>query len=268
MQFFKGVLRKCCNFYNVFATIPTAHAEYIGATEGAEEPELPGVYTGTRPSFTMEEPPNYAVLNSITDHPEFGNEFDFVSITDLSTGKCYRGDEIITLKPNQEYRVEAFCRNDAANNGNYANNVTFSARMPRTMQAGANKQITVEFSSTSTVPETVSGSVMLKANQNLIIEYVADVEPTPKDPSGVVKQLSVFELIVAIGLLAALAISLANLWMNVKLRNAMLLQCEGEEDTGKEGKFDWFEQSRNAGAQDKDDDEENFSGSGRPDDQS
>ena len=305
------------------------------------------------------------VFNSIKDHPEFGNEFDFVSITDLSTGKCYRGDEILILKPNQTYRVEFFCRNDAAITTVSAEHTAYDANalvyMPSTIQAGTARQLTVKLSSRNTAPEIISSSVLLEASQNLTIEYVADsafqryeekisqlshyrphadgeytVSYTdlfrdqvdmvmdgwlcggesatlrfdihtsldedalalsddsdstsdPKSPADTgsdgstdidvdmpihpvrgdtPKQLRVFELIVAIGLLAALAISLANLYNVVKLRNAILLQSGCKEDVDKDSKFDWFEQSRNASAQDKDDEEESFSGTGRPDDQS
>ena len=346
----------------VFAAMLPAHAEYIDATE---EPELPGIYEGKRDSFTIDNPPNYVVFNSIKDHPGFGNEFDFVSITDLSTGKCYRGDEILILKPNQTYRVEFFCRNDAVITTASAKHTAYDANalvyMPSTIQAGTARQLTVKLSSRNTVPEIISSSVLLEASQNLTIEYVADsafqryeekisqlshyrphvdgeyaVSYTdlfrdqvdmvmdgwlcggesatlrfdihasldedalalsddsdstsdPKSPAdtglddstgvGVdmpihpvrgdtPKRLRAFELIAAIGLLAALTISLANLYNVVKLRNAILLQSGCKEDVDKDSKCDWFEQSRNASAQDKDDEEESFSGTGQPDDRS
>lgn len=139
------------------------------------EPELPSVYTGTRPSFTADNPPTYAVFNSIVDHPEFGNEFDFVSITDLGTQQCYRGIDVVTLKANQEYLVEIFFHNDAAW-ASYDSALCAQAAvdMPYRLSANATKPLYATLSSSSTTPEAISSSVALTANQSLIIEYVAD----------------------------------------------------------------------------------------------
>lgn len=65
-----------------------------------------------RETFTEEGRPERATLNSVTDNPRQGDERNFLSVEEVSTGRTHwQGD--VGLEPGQTYEASIFFRNDA-----------------------------------------------------------------------------------------------------------------------------------------------------------
>ncbi|HEY9306724.1 MAG TPA: hypothetical protein VIP82_02875 [Microbacterium sp.] len=80
------------------------------------EPSAPPVHVGWGPerdTFTVSTPAPYAILNSITDHPDVGDERNFVRIRQKGEGNY---TDFIRVAPGDRLQLSVYVGNDAADN--------------------------------------------------------------------------------------------------------------------------------------------------------
>ncbi len=84
----------------------------------------------SRPTYTQAHPADHVTFNSITDAPNYGDERNFVMIS--QDNKSYTDD--LTVANGQEYYVRIYVHNNAASNLNLvANNVVTKLNVPSQM---------------------------------------------------------------------------------------------------------------------------------------
>lgn len=66
-----------------------------------------------REVFTEKDRPRQAILNSVTDNPRYGDERNFLSVEDVSTGR-WQADGDVDVEPGETYEASVFFRNDGA----------------------------------------------------------------------------------------------------------------------------------------------------------
>lgn len=123
MKHFKALLRAP---KNLALTVMAALAIAVPAAVMAWGPD--------RPTFTMEQPANYVTFNSITNNPNYGDEREFMTVKDLTTGESLGGET--KLVPGHEYQFQVYVHNNAPETLNdsdkgVAKDVMVRARLPQ-----------------------------------------------------------------------------------------------------------------------------------------
>lgn len=121
--------------------------------------------------YTEETLPEANVMNSVTDNPEWGDEREFLQITNLTTGESSR--EAMVLESGYLYEVEIYLRNDNANNRSYLQ-ATLNAPLPLQLKAGEASEFTAAFRSTDAAPSLISTTLRLISRDDLVLKYLQD----------------------------------------------------------------------------------------------
>lgn len=165
--------------------LPVAYASNPTMPSTAEHPplddtpKLPEVYDGgvvgssSRPHYTEEtRPEDSSPLNSVTDNPEYGDEFNFLTITNTATGESWRAGTM-ELIPGDQYLVEVYCRNDCANSYRAANysNIQLKVTMPYQLGKGDVQPFGARLT-TDTI--NIYASVSVVAREAVSLLYVAN----------------------------------------------------------------------------------------------
>lgn len=127
-----------------------------------------------RPTFTTDNPPDYAVFNSVVDHPIIGDERQFVRIYD-SAGNEYI--DSVELQPNQLYEVRIYFVNDAADASKKLVNTYCTASFPDTVTQQGGAVITGILkcdADTFIVPEETDDSISITCSTELSLKYVVN----------------------------------------------------------------------------------------------
>ena len=126
-----------------------------------------------RTTYTMEQPADHVVFNSITNNPNYGDEREFVTIKDVTTGTQLTNTA--TLLPGHEYKVQVYVHNNAATNLNasgvgIAHGTTVRAALP----ASVNGSETVDgfVTASNATPKEVYDTAALKSTGNVDLEFV------------------------------------------------------------------------------------------------
>lgn len=126
-----------------------------------------------RTTYTMEQPANHVVFNSITNNPNYGDEREFVTIKDVTTGTQLTNTA--TLLPGHEYKVQVYIHNNAATNLNesgigIAHGTTVRAALP----ASVNGSETVDgfVTASNATPKEIYDTAALKSTGNVDLEFV------------------------------------------------------------------------------------------------
>lgn len=130
-----------------------------------------------RPTYTMAQPSDHVVFNSITDNPRHGDERNFVQIREAGVGNYV---EDIQLVPGKEYEVYSFYHNNASqilndeahNFAGVAQNAKMRVQMPADVQAGQKARFTTEVSASNATPQSVWDEAYGTANQDIALRYV------------------------------------------------------------------------------------------------
>lgn len=133
----------------------------------------------SRPTFTLEEPADYPVFNSITNHTGFGDERNFVSIREAGVG-TYKDE--IDIVPGKEYEVYVLVHNNAKSRLNdipteggvgIAVNVRLNAVVPLVVKKGEKGTITSTISADNTNPKEVWDEAYVTATAGTVdLSYV------------------------------------------------------------------------------------------------
>lgn len=133
-----------------------------------------------RTTFTMEEPADYPIFNSITDNPTIGDERDFVRIGEVNSDKTDLGNEVEVVSGKQ-YLVYIYFHNNASETYNDSDqensgvamkthiSSTFSPVITAKEKGGVSAAITAE----NTNPKSVwDGACMTTSVDKIELHYV------------------------------------------------------------------------------------------------
>ena len=127
-----------------------------------------------RTTFTMENPADYPVFNSITDNPTYGDERNFVTINDITANTGFKSS--VDLVQGHTYKVQIYIHNDAKSRLNesgagIALDTTVTAFMPSVVNGSADASATVAASNTN--PLKVWDNAVMKSSERVELEYVS-----------------------------------------------------------------------------------------------
>lgn len=125
-----------------------------------------------RQTYTMANPADHPVFNSITDNPNYGDEREFVTIKDLTSGGTLSNSAVLT--PGHEYQVQIYVHNNAASNLNasgtgIAHGTTVRASLPTNVTGSATVNGFVKATNASLVYDTAS----LTSTGAVNLQYIA-----------------------------------------------------------------------------------------------
>lgn len=127
-----------------------------------------------RDTYTMAQPADHVVFNSITDNPNYGDEREFVIVRDLTTGGSY-GDTT-NLVPGHEYQVQVYVHNNAHSDLNasgvgVAKDTTVRVVVPASVTGSDTVDGFVKASNAA--PTEVWDTAELKSTNKVDLEYVS-----------------------------------------------------------------------------------------------
>lgn len=133
-----------------------------------------------RPTYTMANPADHAVFNSITDNAAIGDERDFVRIVEADTSNTLNSD--LAIEPGKEYIVSIYFHNDASEiyNTSAHNRVGMAlgtrviSYFPEKLDQYERGKIEGYITANNTDPKTVWDEAYITARKALTIEYVKD----------------------------------------------------------------------------------------------
>lgn len=135
----------------------------------SEEPDV-------RPTFTMEEPPTYPVLNATIDNPTIGDERDSLRIMEIGAAGTSRDafghyQTEITIESGHMYSLLLHVRNNAIVESEecVAQDVFFNLFYPEAVNGDAS--ISALISSTTTDPAIVGSSINLHSEEELYLIF-------------------------------------------------------------------------------------------------
>lgn len=170
--------------------IPTAYADEIGSgqteseTEGTETGgdsatvDLPKVFSGattgvsSRRQYTeATRPADDSPLNSVIDNPDYGNEFNFLTITNTTTGEAWRAGTM-ELVAGEQYLVEVYCRHDGTDSYRCTQygNITLEIDMPYELGAGDIQGFAAKIVAGDRV--NIYASISVVAQEGVSVQYV------------------------------------------------------------------------------------------------
>lgn len=122
---------------------------------------------------------DHAVMNSVVDNPDWGDERDFIRLKTVETGQVAVGEA--EIEPGQEYEVQIYYRNDASEKYNskehdrvgVAREVRLSTKYPGQLNADGRGEITAKITAENTNPLWVQSVFKLTAREDLTLHYVA-----------------------------------------------------------------------------------------------
>lgn len=131
-----------------------------------------------RDTYTMEDTPNFQILNSVTNHPEMGDERDFVRIAEKGSGGTFVTRQ--KVEPGKEYVVSIFVCNDASsflNDEKYdytaiAKKVTVLTYGSDHLEAGKVGHISGVVTCPEAEPNLVFDAALIESDENVKITCV------------------------------------------------------------------------------------------------
>lgn len=134
-------------------------------------PALLNAWGPARTTFTVAQPADHVVFNSITDNPVVGDERQFVGIKDNTNTAAGGWQNSVVAQPGHEYLVRVYIHNNAAANLNLvAQNTRVTAAL--STATGKSVPITAYVSADNASPQKVWADVSLTSAQDFNIAYV------------------------------------------------------------------------------------------------
>lgn len=129
----------------------------------------------SRTTYTMESPADHVVFNSITNNPEVGDEREFLTVRDLTTGQPLSGST--TVVAGHEYLFQVYVHNNAASNFNdasynykgIATGTTAEVAIPSSVNGSVDAAAYVRASNAA--PTEVWDTVKLTSSSNITLDY-------------------------------------------------------------------------------------------------
>ncbi len=136
-----------------------------------------------RDTYTMAEPADHAVFNSIIDNSALGDERNFVRVTEVNTeGGHNIYENEVHVVGGKDYEVSIYYHNDASSTFNdsahnykgVAQGVYVAAKFPDALEAGEKGQIDGTIHSSTTDPADVWDEAFLIADEKVKLSYIID----------------------------------------------------------------------------------------------
>lgn len=132
-----------------------------------------------RPTYTIEQPADHVVFNSITNNPAHGDERNFVQIKEASASNSTYAEEV-ALQPGKEYEVFVYFHNNASSTLNdaahqykgIALNTKMRVQMPASVQAGEKARFTGIVSADNANPQQVWDEAYGSSSSAVALRYV------------------------------------------------------------------------------------------------
>lgn len=124
-----------------------------------------------RPTFTVDRPPTYNVLNSITNNSVIGDERQFVRIYDAN-GTEYIDE--IELQPYQIYEVRMYFINDNSMANGSVENTFGHVDLPETVSESGSITGTITCDAAYPTPEKITDSITITTQESLTLTYITD----------------------------------------------------------------------------------------------
>lgn len=183
----------CAGLMTTVAYADEANSEKTEtATEGDDAVvtvDLPKVFSGattgtsSRRQYTeATRPADDSPLNSVVDNPDYGNEFNFLTITNTTTGEAWRAGTM-ELVAGQQYLVEVYCRHDGTDSYRCAQygNITLKIDMPYELGAGDIQGFAARIVAGDRV--NIFASISVVAQEGVSVQYV-DATAKSVGPDG------------------------------------------------------------------------------------
>ena len=159
---------------NLLRRIPKRFVGLAIAAVAVITPAIVMAYGPERPTFTMQHPAPYVTFNSITDNPNYGDEREFLTVQDLTTGEGLGPDT--KLVPDHEYSFQLYIHNNASETLNasgvgIAKDVTVRARLPQSVTGSDTADAFVNASNMKPT-EGVFDTVKLMSDNKVDLEFV------------------------------------------------------------------------------------------------
>ena len=147
-------------------------------TSSENNPDLPKVYDGaaigsnSRRQYTEEtRPADASPLNSVVDNPDYGNEFNFLTITNATTGEAWRAGTM-ELVAGDQYLVEVYCRHDGTDSYRCLQygSVMLNIDMPYELGAGEIQNFGARIVTGTSI--NIYASIRVVAREGVSIQYV------------------------------------------------------------------------------------------------
>lgn len=147
-------------------------------TSSENSPDLPKVYDGaaigsnSRRQYTEEtRPADASPLNSVVDNPDYGNEFNFLTITNATTGEAWRAGTM-ELVAGDQYLVEVYCRHDGTDSYRCLQygSVMLNIDMPYELGAGEIQNFGARIVTGTSI--NIYASIRVVAREGVSIQYV------------------------------------------------------------------------------------------------
>lgn len=156
------------NFLRAFKEAPKRYGAVAIVAAAIVVPATLFAWGPNRPTYTVANPAQEVVFNSITDNPNYGDERNFVTVKDQTTGNFV--DEI-TVEPGKEYEVRVLVHNNAHQDLNLeAVNTTLKAAISD--KTAMRNAITGYVSADNATPQQVHDDVFFKSDKNFNLAYV------------------------------------------------------------------------------------------------
>lgn len=151
------------------------------ATEGDDTVvtvDLPKVFSGattgtsSRRQYTeATRPADDSPLNSVIDNPDYGNEFNFLTITNTTTGEAWRAGTM-ELVAGEQYLVEVYCRHDGTDSYHCAQygTITLEIDMPYELGAGDVQGFAAKIVAGDRV--NIYAAISVVAQEGVSVQYV------------------------------------------------------------------------------------------------
>lgn len=129
----------------------------------------------SRATYTMESPADHVVFNSITNNPEVGDEREFLTVRDLTTGQPLSGST--TVVAGHDYLFQVYVHNNAASNFNdasynykgIATGTTAEVAIPSSVNGSTD--VAAYIRATNASPTEVWDTVKLTSSSNVTLDY-------------------------------------------------------------------------------------------------
>lgn len=161
------------NLRNAAHYVPKSFIPVLALLLAVAVPSALFAWGPERQTFTMANPAEYVTFNSITDNPNYGDEREFMTISDLTAG----GQQVDTanLQPGHEYRFQLYIHNNAGSNLNasgqgVAHDVMVRAQLPASINGTGSADGFI--SASNARPGEVYDSAALTSDGQVELEYV------------------------------------------------------------------------------------------------
>ncbi len=137
-------------------------------------PIVSNAWGPSRPTFTIEDPADYVVFNSITNNPAHGDERSFVQIKEKTASDSTYANKL-NIATGKTYTVFVYYHNNAAANYNLvATNTRMNTQLPGTVKANTETAISAKIMADNANPKTVWDEVKVTSTEDVVLKYVSN----------------------------------------------------------------------------------------------